>query len=221
MKQALSLFFITLLATSSATAARQLNRDEAAEKFVKTFSSEMIAIVTNKNRDFSDRSKSIRALLKKNTAGEKIVLFMLGRYARKISREDFPEYERLMEDYAMRVFINRMLYAKNAHTAKIKVSDSKKRGSKEVIVTSALSVEGLKEPLQIRWHLVRDKQGKLKMFNLGIEGFWLAQEQRSQFVNFIQKNGGDPKVLLPYIKEKIRQAEKDSRVRDIENFQKK
>lgn len=218
MKQILPLFFITLFTLASAVAAPRLNRDAEGEQFVKKFSSQMIKIVTNKDRNFSDRSNSIRTLLKKNTAGEKIVLFMLGRYARKISRAEFPAYERLMEDYAMRVFINRMLYARNAHTAQIKVIGSKKRGSKEVIVTSHLSVEGLKEPLQIRWHLVRDKQGVLRMFNLGVEGFWLAQEQRSQFVNFIQKNGGDPKVLLPYLKKRIAQAEKDSRVRDVETL---
>jgi ABC-type transporter MlaC component len=206
---------LTFVFTSTSLTAAPRGSDALAEKFVGDFTSKMISLATNRDKSFSERSSAIRIILKENTATRKIVIFMLGRYARKIDRADFPKYMNLMEDYAMRVFVNRMLYARNAHTAKITVVSSKRKDSREAIVLTKLSVKNLKEPLHIRWHLVRGKDNKYKLFNLGVEGFWLAQEQRSQFVNFIQKNGGDPKVILPHIRKKIEQSKEDTRIRDV------
>lgn len=209
------IFFAFAVFASTALGAAPHTEDRLAEEFVQKFTSTMVATISDRKKSFSTRSNSVRALLKKNTASQKIIIFMLGRYARKINRNDFNQYVDLMEDYTMRIFINRMLYSKNAHTTKIKVINSKRRGNREAIVLTRLTVQGVKEPIQVRWHLLRDKNGTYKLFNLGVEGFWLAQEQRSQFSAFIQKNGGDPKVILPYLRKKIEQAKQDTKLRDV------
>ncbi len=217
----LSLLLFGGLPFSGIAEAAPNRGDKAAEQFVNKFSNKMIEIISDKKRTHSQRSDDIRHLLKKNTATRKIVIFMLGRYARKIDRSKFPQYEHLMEDYAMRVFINRMLYSRNSGTATISVVNSQKRGSREVIILSRLKVKGVEQPINVRWHLLRDKNNNFKIFNLGAEGFWIAQEQRSQFVTFIQQNGGDPKVLIPYLQQKITLAEKDNKIRDVENLRRR
>ena len=197
---------MTFALPTSATAAVGRS-DVEAENFVKDFTDKMILIVSDKNRPLAKRYEDIRKLLSNNVDTRRIGIFMLGRYARKIKRSELQAYVDLMENYAMRVFISRLLSAKNAHTAKVKVLKSTKKGSsgKEAIVFTQLSVKSIKQPIQVRWWVVRDKNNGLKIFNIGVEGFWLAQEQRAIFISLIQKNKGDPKALLRYLKQRIKE----------------
>ena len=205
----------TFALPASATAAVGRS-DVEAENFVKDFSAKMILIVSNKNRPLAKRYEDIRKLLSNNVDKRRIGIFMLGRYARKVKRSELQAYIDLMENYAMRVFIGRLLAAKNAHTAKIKVLKSTKKGSsgKEAIVFTQLSVKSIEQPIQVRWWVVRNKNNVIKIFNIGVEGFWLAQEQRAIFISLIQKNKGDPKALLRYLRQRIKQSEQRSSLKD-------
>ncbi len=196
--------------TLQAEPAQAVGRsDVEAENFIKDFTDKMILIVGNKNRPLARRFDDIRQVLSNNIAKRRIGVFMLGRYARKIKRSELDAYIDLMEKYAMRVFIARLLIAKNAHTARIKVIRSTKKGTagKEAIILSQLTLQNLKQPIQVRWWVVRDQNNRLKIFNIGVEGFWLAQEQRAVFIALIQKNNGDPKALLQYLKQRLKEAE--------------
>ncbi len=201
-----------LILSQPAPAAAVGRDDKEAEAFIKDFTDKIVLVIANKNRALAKRHNEIHDLLLANVDTNRIGRFMLGRYARKISRDELPTYINLMEDYAMRVFIDRLLLTKNAHTARIKILRSTKKGSsgKEAIITSQLTVKNIKEPIQVRWWLVRDKNNQLKIFNIGVEGFWLAQEQRAAFIALIQKNKGDPKALLNYLRGRIKKAKQNT-----------
>jgi len=47
----------------------------------------------------------------------------------------------------------------------------------------------------VRWEIVRRK-GRYKIANVRVLGFWLAQFQRSQFENFISRQGGEVTALV-------------------------
>jgi len=137
---------------------------------------------------------SFRALLRQNADIPTIALFSLGPYRRKLPANRRSEYYKLVEDYISGVFA--------AHSHELRGQDLKVTGSHavsdSVIVTSAFkAADGRNVP--VIWRLVKHGGG-YKVFDVNVQGIWLATTQKTNFLSVLKKNNGDFNALLAYLR---------------------
>ncbi len=179
-------------------------RDAEAEHLIDDVLSRAILVIEDDALPPLAKEERLRVLMKDSIAVNRIAFFLLGRYARVIDKALRREYLDLLEDYTVTLYARRAL-AFNPRGITMEVKSSRKKGKKdrEAIVATALNAENFERPVEIEWWLVRDKAGDYKIFNLGFEGLWIAQEQRASFGAIIERAGGDPSALNRWLREKL------------------
>jgi len=137
---------------------------------------------------------SFRALLRANADIPTIAIFSLGPYRSKLPASRRSEYYRLVENYISGVFA--------AHSRELKGEDLKVTGSRKVsdsvIVTSAFkAADGRNVP--VVWRLVK-RGGGFKVFDVNVQGIWLATTQKTNFISVLKKSNGDFNALMAYLR---------------------
>ncbi len=160
----------------------------AAESFVERVGQSVIKAAN------SGSVSSFRALLRQNADIPTIALFSLGPYRKNLPAGSRSEYYRLVENYISGVF--------TAHSRELKGEDLKVTGSRQVsdsvIVTSAFkAADGRNVP--VTWRLVK-QGGGYKVFDVNVQGIWLATTQKTNFISVLKQNNGDFNALLAYLR---------------------
>lgn len=184
------MFFVYFAPLASAKA-------NAAEIFATGFGNKVLKVLSG-NESQSEKQRKFKALFSQNTEIDIIARFMLGKYARSLTPQQSKEFNNLLQGYIARVFVRRMSNVKGTKLVVVKTLELKP--GKDYLVQTIASIEG-QEPTRVNWRIYKNKAGKLKLFDISIEGLWLAQEQRSVFTDMIGRNNGDVKVLLAYLRE--------------------
>ncbi|PLX37411.1 MAG: hypothetical protein C0605_07370 [Hyphomicrobiales bacterium] len=129
--------------------------------------------------------------------------FALGRYARKIPASQNGTYLKLLEQLVIKVFFGRL---KNYRGEKYKIFETARgcrakggRGSEFVVSGQIVSASG-RPMVQVDWWLV---SGGRRVFDIAVEGVWLAQQQRSAFNAVLSKSGGDFNALFTNLRGRI------------------
>jgi len=188
------LFVVTVLATGVLTPTPTLASPQA-EAMVKKFGNQVIKILGGNG----SVGLPISALRRKADIGT-IGRFTLGKYARTIKSSERREFNQLLGRFIVKVFIGRMKGTKSTGL-KILGTTERKKG-RDFLVKSLVNLpDGA--PIRVNWRIFKNKSGRLKLFDISIEGLWLAQEQRSIFVNVISRNNGKISALLTHLKQQI------------------
>ena len=113
---------------------------------------------------------------------------MLFRSSRK------KEYYALVTRYIAWVF--------SKHSSKlagrsIKAISSREKG-KSVIVKSKLQYASGKTS-NVTWRLIK-RGGSFKIFDINVQGIWLAGTQKTDFTSVLRQNNGDINALFSYLK---------------------
>jgi phospholipid transport system substrate-binding protein len=138
---------------------------------------------------------SFRSLLRANADIAQIALFSLGPYRKNLPSGRRQEYYRLVEDYISGVFA--------AHSAKLKgqgltVSGSRDASDSVIVTSSFQATDGRKVP--VTWRLIK-RGGGFKVFDVNVEGIWLATTQKTNFISVLKKNNGNFDALLAYLRQ--------------------
>jgi phospholipid transport system substrate-binding protein len=138
---------------------------------------------------------SFRSLLRQNADIASIALFSLGPYRKILPAGRRNEYFGLVERYISGVFA--------AHSAKLKGQDLTINGSRNasdsVIVTSSfVAADGHKVP--VTWRLIKRGNG-FKVFDVNVEGIWLATTQKTNFISVLKQNNGDFDALFAFLRQ--------------------
>lgn len=115
--------------------------------------------------------------------------FVLGQYARKMTRQQAEIYYPLFERFATSIYQEVL---SNYSGQELVVSGSVDRSERDIIVFSRLANAKRGDPLadtNFQWRLYRTPDG-LKVVDAGADNIWLAIEQRSQFTAVVANNGG-------------------------------
>ena len=125
-----------------------------------------------------------------------IARFVLGKYSKSLSTQDYNAYEA-----AFRVYLRGQL---SEHLEKfagvdVNVIDSTQRGAQTIVETRVAKSDG--EILNVNWRLRRSDNG-WEVIDIEAMNMWLAIEQRAQFLAALDQNGGDINALISDIKAK-------------------
>jgi phospholipid transport system substrate-binding protein len=197
---AFALVLTSLLMSAPAAAAT----DEAAKAFVTDVSSRAIDIISDKSLSRADREAAFGKLLDETADMKKIAGFALGQYIRLPTQEQKAEYLKLVRDFVVKVYVTRL---SDYHNEKLVITDAKAKGKTQAIVDSQINFTNGRQPVQVKWWLVKDDSGNYKIFDVNVVGIWLAQEQRSSFTSVIANHDGKFDALLTHLKQQINAAE--------------
>lgn len=174
-------------------------RDVAqAHAFVHALSDEVIDILkTPMSPD--TRMAAFQDILDRRFDVKRTARFALGRYARSISKDDFATYILLANEFIIKIYAARLSSFSNEH---IVLRDTQ-LARNNFITRAQLVFQNGRPPLDIAFWSIRNKAGKISLFDIQVAGIWMAQEQRASFTSILNNNSGNIDSLLAHIRAKI------------------
>ncbi len=174
-----------------------------AKAFVQKVADDVTRVVANTAVGSRAREARFRRIFKSSMDVPKLSAFALGRYARKIPPAKKRQYQVLVEQLVVKVFFTRL---KSYRGQKFRIASGRRgcrpkgsRGNEFIVSGNIVSAAG-RSIVQIDWWLVR---GGRRVFDIAVEGVWLAQQQRSAFTSVLAKNRGNFDALLRHLKARI------------------
>ena len=140
------------------------------------------------------KKKQFREMLNTYADIPTIAVFSLGKYARRLNDEDRETYYGLVVDYISHIFA---LHADGFGGEKVSILGSSKRSEREMLVSSKVRFSNGRS-LPVAWRVLKSAKG-YKVFDVSVNGIWLAIQQRSEFTSVIQRNNGSIKALLDFL----------------------
>jgi len=178
---------IALPAAGLLFSARPSAAATPAESYVTRVGNSVIAAAN------TGSASQFRSVLRQHADIPSIALFSLGQYRKNLSSAQRQEYFGLVEQYISSVF--------STHAGKLKGQKLVVTGSREVkdsvVVNSRLSSSRGDTP--VTWRLIK-RGGGYRIFDVNVEGIWLASTQKTNFTSVLQKNNGNVDALLAYLR---------------------
>jgi phospholipid transport system substrate-binding protein len=161
----------------------------AAEDYVASVGNRVIAAA---------RAKSVsqfRSLLRTNADIRAIGLYSLGPYRKSLTKNVQDEYFSLVEGYISKVFAQN---AKKLAGQKLVTTGTKDAGDSVLVRSELQFSSGGGYP--VTWRLVK-RGGGFRIFDVNVDGVWLASTQKTNFVSVLKKSGGKIEALLDYLRQ--------------------
>lgn len=143
------------------------------------------------------RARSVgkfRAVLQSKGAISTIAIFSLGPYRKKLPASRKREYYGLVAGHISKVFAK---HSSKLAGKSISIVSSRQRG-KSVIVKSKVKYPSGKQA-NVTWRLVK-RGGAYKIFDVNVQGIWLASTQKTDFTSILKRSNGDINALFSYLK---------------------
>jgi len=181
-------FFVAASLVAASGLASVASAASPAEAYVNTVGNSVLAAAR------ANSVAKFRQLLRANADIPAIALFSLGAYRKSLTKNVQAEYFKLVEDYIANVFTS---HASQLAGDSLEVVGSQNTGD-SVLVKSKVSYAGGRS-VNVVWRIVK-RGGGYKIFDVNVDGIWLATTQKTNFVTVLKKNNGDIKALLAYLR---------------------
>ena len=159
-----------------------------AESYVSSVGNGVIAAAR------ANSVSQFRSLLRSNADIAAIAIYSLGPYRKSLTNDVKAEYYSLVEAYIAKVFQQN---AKKLAGQGLEVKGTKDAGD-SVLVKSVLKMGG-GGSMPVTWRLVK-RGGGFRIFDVNVDGIWLASTQKTNFVSVLKKNNGQMSALLDYLR---------------------
>lgn len=169
-----------------------------ADQFIREVGTETLKALGDRSLTTEKREGLVRTLLTNHLDMDAVGRFCLGRYSRGMTPEQKTEYDKLFEDYMVKVYAQ-LLSQYNGET--LDVRDGARAAGSETIVDSQINrTNG--PPIRVEWK-THQKDSKPLVTDVIVEGVSMAFTQRQQFESVIQNNGGKIDALFAAMKKQI------------------
>jgi phospholipid transport system substrate-binding protein len=187
---------------SPAPAATSPNTAVAATpqgKFIQNLGDQAIAILADKNITPEQRNIKFRQMMRDSFDLMTIGRFVLGRNWLAATPEQRKEYMRLFEELVVKTYSDRFAF----YTGEgFRVRTSYPEGNRDFIVNSEITHPDGSPATAIDWRL-RQKDGKLGIIDVVVEGVSMSVTQRQEYASVIERNGGNIDGLLDVMRQHL------------------
>ena len=186
--------FATALATPAiAQNAASARRDAAAEAFVATEARIALDVLHNDALSMSAKKAQFRQFVDRAADVPKITRFVLGRYARTVTPQQYQAFSAVFREYANTVYESRLSRYRGEG---FRVTGSTVRTPTDVVVDSLVVGGENNRRAAVSWRLNKDAAGRWRVVDVNVSGVWLAITQQQDFVSTLDNNRGDINVLI-------------------------
>ncbi|MGF1477216.1 MAG: phospholipid-binding protein MlaC [Geminicoccaceae bacterium] len=168
-----------------------------AEVFVEQTANEVVAILSDPERDFQARYTDLVALLEGSTDLETVSRLVIGKDWRTLDESQREEFQQSYRSYLLDMLAERLqVYEYSGET--IEVLGTRESGKRDKVVsTKIIAANG--QPFRVDWR-VRERDEDNLVIDVAIEGVSLVLSQRSEFSSVMQRDGFD--ALLEQLRTK-------------------
>ena len=172
-------------------------------KFVQNLGDTAIAAIADKSISKEQRSDKFRDILRNSFDLMTIGRFVIGRSWNAATPDQQKEYTRLFEELVIKTYGDRMtLYTGEGFS----VTAVRPETEHDTIVNSQITHPDGSTPTTIDWR-VRQRDGKLGVIDVVVEGVSLSVTQRQEYASVIQNNGGQISALIDKMKQQLQAAD--------------
>ncbi len=168
---------------------------------VTNFANKVLYILAS-NNSVSQQKEQFGKIFLHNANMAAISKFTLGKFSRRIEPSQTERLQELLGNYIIQLFVVKLRGTQSEGLEVTSTVESKK--DIDYLVKSVIKIRKVpgfsNSPIPVKWRIKRNDEGDLKLHDINIGGFWLAQEQRSSFVDLISSNNGQISSLLDYLK---------------------
>ncbi len=176
-------------------ALAQAQRDPAAEAFVNSEVSRALSILNGAQGEA--RKAEFRAFVDQVADVPRITHFVLGKYNRTVTPQQFSQFAQAFRLYANSVYEDRL---GQYHGEKMQVTSSIVRQPGDVIVTTQVVGGQAKQPIKVLWRVLKEPDGRYRAVDVSVEGIWLAITEQQDFVSTLDNNRGDINALIAQLR---------------------
>lgn len=174
-----------------------------AGKFVQDMGDKAVEILKDQNKTPEQRTEEYYKILHDNFDLPTIGRFVLGRSWRAASPEQQKEYMELFEELIVKMYGDRLLSYKGE---KLQVTGVRQENDRDSVVLSQITHPNKPRPTRVEWR-VRNKDGKLGVIDVIIEGVSQSISQREEYAAVIHRDGGKLDGLLDQMRAQIGSAD--------------
>ncbi|MDX2027731.1 MAG: ABC transporter substrate-binding protein [Alphaproteobacteria bacterium] len=168
-------------------------------KFVQDLGDQAIKVIADKSVSAGQRSDKFREILRNSFDLMTIGRFVIGRSWNTATPDQQQEYMKLFESLVVRTYGERLtLYTGEG----FEVTGVRPESDKDTIVASQITHPDGSPPTSIDWR-VRQRNGKLGIIDVVVEGVSLSVTQRQEYAAVIQNNGGNIDALLDMMRKQV------------------
>ncbi len=190
-----------LVATLPTAAYAQAQRDADAEGFVANEASKALTILNQGGNQNAMRAQ-FRAFVDQVADVPRITRFVLGKYARTVTPQQYNDFAQVFRIYANSVYESRL---GQYHGEKLRVTGSTVRQPGDVVVNSEIVGGETKKPIEVKWRVIRGPDGHYRAVDVSVAGVWLAITEQQDFVSTLDNNRGDINALIAQLRNQATQ----------------
>ena len=191
---------LTIAASLTLTTALPAFADQASENYVRTNANQALSTLNDPALDSSERREAFQGLMNRFTDLERVSRFVIGRYARVFSDQEFEAYFEAYSRYALATYEAEL---DKYRGEEIVVTGSTDRNDRDSIVETI--VRRPTGDLPVRWRVLSNDTGGYQVVDVALELdgnlLWLAIEQRAQFMAILDRSNGSSDELIETINE--------------------
>jgi len=173
----------------------------SAAKFIRLLGDTAIRELAPNDITEQQRETRFRELLHENFDVPRITRFALGRYARRVSKDELKDFAALYEDLTVLTYAQ--LFATYAGQGFKVTKELGAPGDKYLVVVSEISNPDGSFAARLDWQLLVKKSG-FAVVDIRVEGISMAIAQRDEFTAVLDRNGGDMPAFLGELADKVR-----------------
>jgi len=184
---------VPLFAAIPTAAMAQANRarDPGAEAFVSDGAKQVLGILNDRGTGIGAKEASFRVVIDRLVDVPKVTRFVLGKYARTATPDQYARFSTAFRAYAEAVYQKRI---NDYHGETVTVTGSVVRKPGDVLVTTAFGSRS-GPPSILTWRVL-GAGNSWKVVDVQVSGVWLAITQQQDFVSTIDNAGGNIDVLI-------------------------
>ena len=182
---------------STGTRTHEQAIETSAGKFIQTLGDKAIAVIANKDFSQEQKAKNFAELLDEYFDLKTISRFVIGRSWNSATEAQQQEYISLFEKLIIKNYGSKM----SMYTGEgFKVTGTRPESASDTVVLSQIAHPGTNRGTNIDWR-VRDKDGKIGVIDVVMEGVSMSVTQKQEYASIIQGNGGDIEGLLKLMRQ--------------------
>lgn len=187
--------------SAAAQPAAARHADPSAESFVQNEAGRVLAILNNPSLGAAAKKRAIYDFVNRVADVPRITGFVLGRYRRTITPEQYAAFARAFRAYADSVYEKRL---SDYHGEGLRVTGSVVRQPGDVVVSSQITGGQFKNrPSVVNWRVIRGQDGRWRVVDVQAEGVWLAVVEQQDFTSTLANAGGDIDVLTRQLQQDV------------------
>lgn len=167
--------------------------------FIRDTGNQAISTFSDPGKSDEVTEQEFRELLTTAFDIPTISKFTMGRYWRVASPEQRNEYEHLLEDVIVDLYLNRL---RGYSGGGFEIVSSRPVGDRDTMVKTEFSTSGNDAPVQLTWRVRRFGSDDYRIIDVLVEGISMSVTNRADFASVIERNGGRVEALLNALRDK-------------------